>query len=87
MTISIIITKLATSDLGALTSEEGTQAYPYQPVRLRLSAKSVSQPTVFFSHKKPASSTFSQPDQPKRTGLVPWPCLVLLRKENAREKV
>jgi hypothetical protein len=26
-----------------------------QPVRLRLSAKSVSQPAVFFSHRKPAS--------------------------------
>jgi hypothetical protein len=39
-----------------------------QHVRLRLSAKSASQPVVFFSHKKPTSSTFSQPDQPKRTG-------------------
>jgi hypothetical protein len=33
-----------------------------KPVRLRLSAKSVSQPAVFFSQKKTASSTFSQPD-------------------------
>jgi hypothetical protein len=39
-----------------------------QPIRLRLSAKSVSQPTVFFSKKKPANNTFSQPDQPKRIG-------------------
>jgi hypothetical protein len=39
-----------------------------QPVRLRLSVKSASQLAVFFSQKKPASSTFSQPDQPKRTG-------------------
>jgi predicted secreted protein len=39
-----------------------------QLVRLRLSAKSASQPAVFFSHKKPASSTFSQPNQPKRIG-------------------
>jgi hypothetical protein len=39
----------------------------YQPVRLRLSVKSASQPAIFFSHKKPASSTFSQPDQLKRT--------------------
>jgi hypothetical protein len=39
----------------------------FQPVRLRLSAKSASQLAVFFSQKKPASSTFSQPDQPKRT--------------------
>jgi hypothetical protein len=38
-----------------------------KPVRLRLSA---SQLAVFFSHKKPASNTFSQPDQPKRTGLA-----------------
>jgi hypothetical protein len=38
------------------------------PVRLRLSVKSASQPAVFFSHKKPASSTFSQPYQLKRTG-------------------
>jgi hypothetical protein len=37
---------------------------------LRLSAKSVSQPAVFFSHKKSASSIFSQPDQPKRTGFA-----------------
>jgi hypothetical protein len=35
--------------------------------RLRLSAKSASQPAVFFSHKKPAISTFNQSDQPKRT--------------------
>jgi hypothetical protein len=39
-----------------------------KPVRLRLSTKSASQPTVFFSHKKLASSTFNQPDQLKRTG-------------------
>jgi hypothetical protein len=39
-----------------------------QPVRLRLSAKSASELAVFFSHKKPASSIFSQLDQPKRTG-------------------
>jgi hypothetical protein len=39
-----------------------------QPVRLRLSAKSASQLAVFFSHKKPVSSTFSQSDQPKQTG-------------------
>jgi hypothetical protein len=30
-----------------------------QPVRLRLSAKLVNQSAVFFSHKNPASSTFS----------------------------
>jgi hypothetical protein len=35
---------------------------------LRLSSKSASHAAVFFSHKKPANSTFSQPDQPKRTG-------------------
>jgi hypothetical protein len=28
----------------------------------------ISQPVVFFYHKKPASSIFSQPDQPKRIG-------------------
>jgi hypothetical protein len=32
---------------------------------LRLSG---NQQAVFFSHKKPTSSTFSQPDQPKQTG-------------------
>jgi hypothetical protein len=37
---------------------------PVQPVRLRLSAKSVSQPAVFFFDKKPISGTFSQPNQP-----------------------
>jgi hypothetical protein len=42
----------------------------FQPVRLRLSAKSASQPAVFFSHKKPANGTFSQPDQPKRIGCL-----------------
>jgi hypothetical protein len=36
-----------------------------QHVRLRLSD---NLPAVFFSQKKPASSTFSQPDQPKPTG-------------------
>jgi hypothetical protein len=39
-------------------------------VRLRLSVKSASQPAVFFSYKKSANSTFSQPDQPKRTGQI-----------------
>jgi hypothetical protein len=38
--------------------------YDIQSVRLGLSVKSASQPAVFFSNKKPASSTFSQPDQP-----------------------
>jgi hypothetical protein len=38
-----------------------------QPVHLRLSVKSVSQPAVFLSHEKPANSIFSQPDQPKQT--------------------
>jgi hypothetical protein len=41
---------------------------PHRKSRLRLSAKSASQPAVFFSKKKPASSTFSQPDQPKQIG-------------------
>jgi hypothetical protein len=35
-----------------------------QPIRFRLSVKSASQLAVFFSHKKPTSSTFSQSDQP-----------------------
>jgi hypothetical protein len=30
----------------------------------------ISQAAVFFSHKKSASSTFSQPDQPKQTGRI-----------------
>jgi hypothetical protein len=39
-----------------------------QPVRLRLSVRSASQPAIFFSHKKnQSSSTFSQPDQAKPT--------------------
>jgi hypothetical protein len=41
-----------------------------QPVRLRLSVKSASQSAVFFSHKKTASNTFNQSDQPKRTGPI-----------------
>jgi hypothetical protein len=53
---------------GIKTKKRSVRFVQHQHVRLRLSAKSASQSAVFFSYKKSASNTFSQPDQPKRTG-------------------